>query len=43
LHLIASEYISSGALGTFDLDEATLRRLCPQLVELDARGRARKF
>lgn len=33
----------NGALGTFELGEEDLRRLCPRLDHLDARGRTRKY
>ena len=33
----------NGALGTMDLGEDELRRLCPNLEHLDARGRRLKY
>ena len=33
----------NGALNTVNIEEAEIRTLCPNLEELDAKGRARKY
>ena len=33
----------NGALNTVNIEEAEIRKLCPNLRYLDARGRARKY
>ena len=33
----------NGALNTVNIEEAEIRALCPNLEELDAKGRARKY